>query len=117
MNKKKGRPFIINIIILTVITSILWVIFDVYRAFTTKPAPIVPEEILAPINPTLNQDLLNEVEKRVYLNEDEIPEVASGSSQVAVELTSEDQELIDSELDTNFEEEASESASESGESI
>lgn len=65
--KKRRRPFVVNFLILTVITTLIWVVFDVYRSFTTKPKPDVPSEILAPIDPTLDKDVLDNLSKKVYL--------------------------------------------------
>lgn len=65
--KKKQKPFIVKLAIFTVITSIVWVAFDVYRAFTSKPNPDVSAEILSPINPILDKEILDILSKKVYL--------------------------------------------------
>lgn len=69
LNSEKRRiPFRIKFIIVsTILTTVLWIGFDVYRALTTKPIPIVAPEILAPIDPTLDESLLNDLPNRVYL--------------------------------------------------
>lgn len=67
--KKKQKPFLVQFLILTVITSILWAGFDIYRSFTTKPDPDVAPEILSPINPNLDKDVLDKLTKKVYLEE------------------------------------------------
>jgi len=69
-SEKKKIPFRIKFIIVsTVLTTVLWIGFDVYRALTTKPIPIVAPEILAPIDPTLDESLLNDLPNRVYLED------------------------------------------------
>ncbi len=69
MNHKQGSPFLVKFAVFTVITALVWVGFDVYRAFTQKPPPSVSAEILAPIDPTLNADLLDKLTNRVYFEE------------------------------------------------
>ena len=69
MNEPKPKaPFRVKFIIaFTIMTTIFWVGFDVYRAVTTKPVPIVPPEILSPITPNLDESVLNTLPNRVYL--------------------------------------------------
>lgn len=59
-------PKSVTISILTLATAAVWVFFEVYRIITTKPAPTVPPEILAPINPALDQKSLEELPGRIY---------------------------------------------------
>lgn len=64
MKKNKKLPSIIILLILTAITAVFWISFSVYRVFT-KPKPInIPNEVIAPINPNLDLDTLNEIERR-----------------------------------------------------
>ena len=79
--KKTGKPFIVKLAILTVITSFVWTGFDVYRRLTTKPEPNVPAEILSPIIPELNQETLARLEKTIYLEGDELGDTLILSSQ------------------------------------
>lgn len=67
--KKKQTPFLVKFAILTLITSTVWIGFDVYRAFTQRPAPSVSAEVLAPIDPHLDADLLEKLTNRVYFEE------------------------------------------------
>lgn len=66
MKSKKQAPFLVKFAILTLITSFVWISFDVYRAFTEKPAPSVSAEILAPVDPHLDATLLDKLTNRVY---------------------------------------------------
>ena len=77
--KKDKLPSIVSILILTLMTVILWISLSIYHAFTTKPAASVPAEILATINPTLDQDTIKQIESGVYLNSSEIPDNVIGS--------------------------------------
>ena len=62
--KSKKLPSLVILMILSLITVLFWVSFSVYRVFTNKPAPIVPEEIIRDLNPTLDSSLIKEMEQR-----------------------------------------------------
>ena len=72
MRKRIKVPGIVTIMALTLITTILWVGFEVVRIVISKPEPDVPPQVLESLNPTLDTLLLDKLEKRVYLNEDEL---------------------------------------------
>lgn len=64
--KKQEKPFVVKFAIFTLITTMVWVGFDVYRAFTEKPEPSVEAQILAPVDPTFDPALLEKLVNRVY---------------------------------------------------
>lgn len=66
MKQKNQTPFLVKFAVLTLITAAVWIGFDVYRAFTEKPEPSVSAEILAPVDPKLDPDLLDKLTNRVY---------------------------------------------------
>lgn len=70
--KNIKAPRIVTIGILTLITVVFWVGFEVFRTFTKKPDTPVPQAIINPINPVLDQDALSKVQGRVYLDEGQI---------------------------------------------
>lgn len=72
--KKNKAPSIVAIAVLTLITVVFWIFFSVLRLLSTKPAVSVPDEILAPINPTLDTNVLNSLQQRYYLEAGQIPE-------------------------------------------
>lgn len=72
--RKPKPPRLVTVAVITTVTIILWIFFGVYRILTEKPAVIVPDNLLAPINATLDQQALNSIQGRVYFEEDEIPE-------------------------------------------
>ncbi len=72
MNKKKKLPPIVQLAILTMITSIVWVGFEVYRAFTTEPAPTLASGALTPLDPTLDASNLNALQQRLYLSDSQL---------------------------------------------
>lgn len=95
MKSKKKKPFIFKLAVFTVITTFIWVGFDVYRAFTIKPAPSVSAEILNPIDPTLDLEALGRLQEKELLTEEEI-----GDTQVTNPIepqTESADEAVDSE--------------------
>ena len=75
MDKKKNLPALVRLAILTSVTAIAWVGFEVYRSATTKPPPSVGEEIIAPLDSSLDLETLNSLASRVYLEDSEIPDL------------------------------------------
>lgn len=72
--RKVKPPKMLYINVLTLITVVIWVITSLVRVLIAKPEYDVPEEILTPISPTLDINTLSEVERRLYFQENEIPE-------------------------------------------
>ena len=77
--KKNKLPSIVSILILTLLTIILWITLSIYHAFTTKPAASVPQEISAPLTPTLDQGTIKQITGAVYLDSSQIPDNVTGS--------------------------------------
>jgi hypothetical protein len=77
--KKNKLPSIISILVLTLLTILLWITLSVYRAFITKPTASVPEEVSAPLTPTLDANTIKQIEGGVYLTGSEIPDNVTGS--------------------------------------
>jgi hypothetical protein len=71
--KKTRTPTAVTSLIFTLITVLFWAAFQVYRALTTKPAPIVPDEIIRPLDPNLDNNVLNSLSGRLYFNESDLP--------------------------------------------
>lgn len=66
------RPVILAA--LTLVTIVFWIIFGIIRIIS-KPEDIeVPNEIIAPLNPTLDTATLDTVENRIHLDESQIGE-------------------------------------------
>ena len=84
---KTKLPSLVSILILTLLTSVLWVSLSVYRALTTRPEPPIDSEILNPLTPTLDQDTIEKIRSRLFFDESQIPEnvvTAPQAEQVAV---------------------------------
>ncbi|KKP44135.1 MAG: hypothetical protein UR37_C0014G0021 [Microgenomates group bacterium GW2011_GWC1_33_28] len=52
--------------ILSLITVLFWISATVYYAFTAKPTPNVPTEILQDLNPRLDNVTLDQIETKTY---------------------------------------------------
>lgn len=73
MNKTK-LPNLVSILILTLITVVMWVSFDIYRALKKPVNAVVPESVSQPLVPILDQNSINEIESRFFLNDSQIPD-------------------------------------------
>jgi hypothetical protein len=76
--KKTKLPSLVTILILTLITVVVWVTFDVYRLFNKADDPVVPESVSAPLVPTFDSDAINQFRSRINLNDSEIPDQVTG---------------------------------------
>ena len=83
---KTKPPSLVSVLILTLITVIMWVTFDVYRLFNKPVTPSVPENVSRQIDPTLDQSAIDQLESRIFLDDSQIPDTVISKST--------DQELI-----------------------
>jgi hypothetical protein len=81
---KNKLPRPISILILTLLTTIVWVSSNIYRAVTVEPPTSVPQDILKSLNPTLNKDAIAKIEGSIFLNDSEIPQVSSRPSATTI---------------------------------
>lgn len=66
MKKTDKLPSFVILLILTAITALFWVSFNIYRVFSAKPPTTVPAEIIKPVNPNIDIDTLELIQKRIY---------------------------------------------------
>jgi hypothetical protein len=78
--KKNKLPNPITILVLTLITALIWISFNIYRALTATPPPAVPQNISQTLTPTLNQDAINKIESSTFLNDSQIPPAVTGQA-------------------------------------
>jgi hypothetical protein len=77
MRKRKTNQEALTLAILTFITISVWVGFEVYRAYTrTAVKPDVRHQLI-PLDPKLNAQTLEKLEKRRGVSTEEIKEMAS----------------------------------------
>lgn len=70
---KTKLPSLITILVLTVLTSIVWISLGVYRALTAEPSPSVPEEVSQPLTPTLDINTINDIKSKQFIDPNLIP--------------------------------------------
>lgn len=73
--KRNKLPSLITVLILTLVTTVMWVSLSIYRAFSQKPTPSVPQEIVNPLTPTLDQKTMTQIGSSVFLDDSQIPEI------------------------------------------
>jgi hypothetical protein len=79
--KKNKLPSLISILILTLITSLMWISFNIYRSLMSQPPPVVSGEVSNPLTPTLDKDSINQIEERLFLDDSQIPDnIAVGTA-------------------------------------
>jgi hypothetical protein len=81
--RKTKLPSLISILIMTLITAVIWVTFDVYRLFKKAEVPVVPETVSAPLNPSFDDGTINEIKSRIYLDDAQIPDTVVTGSKVS----------------------------------
>ena len=85
---KKGKlPSLVVILILTLITSAMWVGLSVYRAFAVKPAASVPQDVSQELNPSLDTTTLSKVGNKLLLDDSQIPEIKITGSAAPASIT------------------------------
>lgn len=65
---KKKTPKIVIIGVISLITVLVWFGTEAYRNFTKKPETKVSDNVIAPFDPTLNEDALNKLENSLYFD-------------------------------------------------
>ena len=72
--KNKKAPNLVTIGILTVITVFFWIIFSVFRLLSTPIKVDVSAEVLAPLSPTLDSQVLEGINEKIFFSDSEIGE-------------------------------------------
>lgn len=67
--KNIKAPKLVTIAILSMITIMFWVAFEVFRTFTKAPDLSIPKEVTEPLNPTLDQNALSKLQGRMFIEE------------------------------------------------
>lgn len=72
--KDPKRPRIVSLAILTTLTLLAWIAFEVWRAFT-RPAPIqVESQIIEPLNPQIDTQVLESLKTKIFFSDEEVKE-------------------------------------------
>ncbi len=66
----------------------MWISLNIYRALTTKPAPVVTQVVSEPLTPTLDTATITKIESSLFLGKDQIPQnVVTGANTVIIPPT------------------------------
>lgn len=63
--KNSKLPSLVVLMILTLITGSFWIIFNLYRVFTSAPAPVVEKEVISQIDPKIDMNIINDMKARI----------------------------------------------------
>lgn len=80
MDKKVKLPSLVSILILTLVTAVIWVSFNVYRSVTKKPSPSVDKEISDPLTPALDQNTIKDIESSIFLTNPNLPQLQTAAT-------------------------------------
>jgi len=82
--QKNKLPRPISILVLTLLTTVVWISLNIYRAVTTtKVPPSVPEDVSRALTPSLDKTTIEKIQAAVFFEDSQIPDVVSSSTSVA----------------------------------
>lgn len=84
---KNKLPRPISILILTLLTTIVWVSSNIYRSVTVEPPASVSQDISKALTPTLNKEALAKIEESIFLTDSEIPQITARPSATTIPVT------------------------------
>ena len=93
---KKNKQDLLTFSILTLITVLTWIGFDVYQALTRYTIPEILDKQIQPLNPKLNQETINQLKERLQISEEELTQLPT--PQIEPEST-ESAEIPEEELE------------------
>lgn len=100
--KKKGLPALVKLAILTLVTTFVWVGFEVFRALETKPTPAVDAAVILKLDPTLDQITLDRLVNRIYLEDSEIGDTVlrNPNANTPIQIDDFNEEIVEVEIAT-----------------
>lgn len=98
--------------ILTLITVITWIAFDVYRILAKTEIPRILQKQTAPLDPKIPVTTLEELEERISFSQEELGQVTVSTPEE--ESTEEEEESTEEELTGEAATESGAEATESG---
>jgi hypothetical protein len=85
--QNRKLPNLISILVLTLITVVMWITLNIYRAIATTTTPSVPDEVSLPLTPDLDKDTVNSIGSKIFLDESQIPNTTFSSVQIPLPST------------------------------
>jgi len=68
---KFGKNMLI-LSVMTLITVIVWVSYEVYRAYTQTTVPQIIKELMTPLNPTIDEAVMETIKEKYQIPEEEL---------------------------------------------
>ena len=75
MRKSKINRDIFVLSILTLITVLTWIAFDVYQALTRTTIPEVIQEQMKPLEPKIDKTKIERLQERLSISEEELEKI------------------------------------------
>ena len=72
MNEFKLGKNALIISIMTLITVLTWIAFEVYRMATKTTIPKVTQEQMAPLNPQIKKETIEKIKQNIWLSPEEL---------------------------------------------
>lgn len=86
--QKTKRSNLTVFAVLTTITILTWVAFDAYQRFNRTELKDIPVSALAPINPSLNGEILDNIETKLFFSQEEVAQFTPAPTSTPAEEAS-----------------------------
>jgi len=64
---KTKIPSLIVVLIFTLITTLSWVGFSIYRAVISKPAPVISDAVSKELDPNLDSSMIEKLRVKIFI--------------------------------------------------
>jgi hypothetical protein len=72
MNELKLGKNSLILSIMTLITVLVWIAFEVYRTATKTTIPKVTQEQMAPLNPQIKKEVIEKIKENIWFSAEEV---------------------------------------------
>jgi len=103
MNQLKFGRNVLFLALLSLLTAVIWIGYEVYHAYTETTVPQVISKLIQPLSPTLDQEVFQAIKEKQQPSDEELnlfptpfpspsPEEETSPSQTATESSSLEEE-------------------------
>jgi hypothetical protein len=86
MNEFKLGKNALILSIMTLITVLTWIIFEVYRTATKTTIPKVTQEQMAPLNSQIKKEIIEKLKENIWLSPEEAQSFSSSITSESAEV-------------------------------
>jgi hypothetical protein len=86
MNEFKLGKDALILSIMTLITVLTWIIFEVYRTATKTTIPKVTQEQMAPLNSQIKKEIIEKLKENIWLSPEEAQSFSSSITSESAEV-------------------------------